>query len=91
MSFCFAGGTGTVRFGEDGAPGRWLRVDRPNDGVTGAGVALGVLAEAGNGFDIDPRTNTGYAALRVGGETALYTINLGSTANAAPIRAATSA
>ena len=79
----FAGTTGTQLFGIDAAQGTLVLQDPPNDGVVNAGVPLGVVAETVNGFDIDPRTNTGYAALRVGGSTALYTVNLAATGNAA--------
>lgn len=79
----FAGTVGTQLFGIDAAAGRLVLQDPPNDGVVNAGVPLGVVADTANGFDIDPRTNTGYAALRVGGSTALYTIDLAATGNAA--------
>nr|WP_145547107.1 DUF4394 domain-containing protein [Variovorax boronicumulans] len=79
----FAGTVTTQLFGIDAAAGRLVLQDPPNDGVVSTGVPLGVTAEAANGFDIDPRTNTGYAALRVGGSTGLYTIDLAATGNAA--------
>ncbi|MEJ7686743.1 MAG: DUF4394 domain-containing protein [Variovorax sp.] len=79
----FAGTTGTQLFGLDVAAGLLRLQDPPNNGTLAAGVTLGVTADAANGFDIDARTNTGYAALTVGAETALYTVNLGATANAA--------
>jgi hypothetical protein len=46
-------------------------------------VVLGVDLGAASGFDIDARTNTGYAVATVGGARNLYTINLGATTNAA--------
>lgn len=79
----FAGTTSTQLFDLDVATGRVQLQDPPNDGVLNAGVPLGLVADAVNGFDIDPRTNTGYAVLRVGGETALYSINVGATAQPA--------
>lgn len=79
----FAGTVTTQLYGLDVAAGRLVLQDPPNAGVVSAGVPLGVTAEAANGFDIDPRTNIGYAALRVGGATALYTIDLAATGNAA--------
>ena len=79
----FAGTVTTQLFGIDAAAGRLVLQDPPNDGVVSTGVPLGVTAEAANGFDIDPRANTGYAALRVGGSTGLYTIDLAATGNAA--------
>lgn len=79
----FAGTVTTQLFGLDVAAGRLVLQDPPNNGVVSPGVPLGVTAETANGFDIDPRTNIGYAALRVGGTTALYTIDLAATGNAA--------
>lgn len=54
-----------------------------NDSQLSGAVTLGVDANDVNGFDIDGANNIGYAALSVGGSTALYTINLAATANAA--------
>jgi hypothetical protein len=82
-SNAFAGATSTQLYVLDAAAGRLHLQDPPNNGTLAAGVALGVTADAANGFDVDARTNTGYAALQVGGETALYTINLAATSAAA--------
>lgn len=41
---------------------------------------LGVDATASGGFDIDPATGAGWAALRVGGVSRLYSIDLGTGA-----------
>lgn len=79
----FDGTTSTQLFDLDVAAGLLHLQDPPNDGTVKAGVALGITADAVNGFDIDARTNTGYAALRVGSETALYSINLAATTGAA--------
>ena len=79
----FAGTTSTQLFDLDLTAGRLQLQSPPNDGVLTVGVPLGVTADGANGFDIDPRTNTGFAVLRVGGETALYSINLSATTNAA--------
>jgi len=79
----FAGTGSTQLFNLDAATGRLHLQDPPNNGTLNAGVPLGVTADASNGFDIDARTNTGYAALRVGSETVLYTINLAATGDAA--------
>lgn len=84
----FAGTVTTQLFGLDAAAGRLVLQDPPNDGVVNAGVALGVVADTVNGFDIDPRNNMGYAALRVGGATALYTIDLATTTGNAATRVA---
>ncbi|NTX50247.1 DUF4394 domain-containing protein [Myxococcus sp. CA039A] len=48
--------------------------DPPNNGTLSAPVALGVDASGVNGYDIDARTNVGYAALTVGGTQRLYRI-----------------
>ncbi|WP_239576593.1 DUF4394 domain-containing protein [Archangium primigenium] len=50
--------------------------DPPNNGTLSTPVALGVDASAVGGYDIDARTNTGYAALTVGGTQRLYRIAL---------------
>jgi Domain of unknown function (DUF4394) len=60
--------------------------DPPNSGTLIAGAPLGIVPTAVNGFDIDARNNTGYAAFTVGGATSLYRVNL---AAAAPTAAAT--
>jgi len=67
----------------DVGAGRLFQQNPQNNGTLDAGVPLGVTAEAGNGFDIDPRTNVGYAALQVNGQTALYTIDLNAATGAA--------
>ncbi|WP_092773781.1 DUF4394 domain-containing protein [Hymenobacter actinosclerus] len=47
----------------------------PNDGTLVEVGALGVDAEALNGYDIGGTSDTGYALLTVGGPTQLYTID----------------
>jgi hypothetical protein len=79
----FAGTTSTQLYVLNGAAGRLQLQDPPNDGTLDAGVPLGVTADGANGFDIDARTNTGYAVLQVGNDVALYTINLRATTAAA--------
>ena len=81
----FAGTTTTALYDLDAAAGLLLLQDPPNSGTLGAGVALGVTPAAVNGFDIEARSNVGYAALSVGGSTALYTVNLGATTAAATL------
>ena len=75
----FAGTTSTVLYDLDAGTGLLHLQDPPNAGGLAAGVALGVTPGAVNGFDIDARNNTGYAALTVAGVPALYTINLAAT------------
>ena len=79
----FAGTTSTRLFDLDVVAGQLYLQSPPNDGTLANGVTLGVTADAANGFDIDARTNVGYAVLTTGNETAFYSINLAATANAA--------
>lgn len=79
----FAGTTTTQLFDLDVVAGQLFLQDPPNNGTLAPGVALGVSATTANGFDVDARTNVGYAALKGGGETALYSINLAATGAAA--------
>lgn len=72
----FAGTTTTQLFDLDVVAGTLHLQDPPNNGTLAAGLPLGVTATAANGFDIDARNNTAYAALTVGGTSSLYTINL---------------
>jgi hypothetical protein len=67
----------------DVAAGNLFQLNPQNNGTLVTEGSLGVTATAGNGFDIDPRTNIGYAALTVNGVNTLYTIDLGATTNAA--------
>ena len=84
----FAGTASTTLFVIDAANGTLYTQNPPNNGALTAPVALGVSAAGVGGFDIDARTNTGYAVMTVGGARNLYTINLGATANAATLVAA---
>ena len=79
----FAGATTTALYDIDAATGLLHLQDPPNNGGLAAGVALGVASTTVNGFDIDARSNTGYAALTVDGVTSLYTVNVGATSAAA--------
>lgn len=72
----FAGTTTTQLFDLDVVAGTLHLQDPPNNGTLAAGLPLGLTATAANGFDIDARNNTAYAALTVGGTSSLYTINL---------------
>jgi len=79
----FAGTGATQLFDLDLTAGTLNLQDPPNNGTLAAGLPLGAAvagASAANGFDIDARNNTGYAALTVGGTTSLYTINLATGA-----------
>ena len=82
----FAGTTTTRLFSLNLATNTLDLLNPPNNGTLVSGPPLGVTATGANGFDIDGRTNTGYAALTVGTTTSLYKINLDATA---PTAAAT--
>jgi len=82
----FAGTTTTQLYNLDAAGTLYLQ-DPPNNGTLTTPLPLGVAFTASNGFDIDPRTNTGYAALTVGGTTQLYTVALTGTAGARAVGA----
>lgn len=70
--------------GVDGTPS-------PNTGLLTTLGSLGVNATSFGGFDIQPFTNIAYAALRVGGVSQLYSINLttGAATLVGPIGGAT--
>ena len=77
----FAGSTATVLYDISTRTGAMLfRQNPPNSGGLEMVGSLGVDAEGGNGFDIGGASNTGYALLRSGGTTRLYTVNLTSGA-----------
>ena len=84
----FAGTAGTTLFVVDAANGTLYTQNPPNNGTLASPVPLGVTATSVAGFDIDARTNTGYAVMTVGGARNLYTINLSATANPATLVAA---
>ncbi len=77
-----AGTTSTQLYSLDAAGGQVYLQDPPNNGTLTAPIALGGTFAGANGFDIDARNNTAYAALTSAGSTALYTVPLtaGSTA-----------
>ena len=77
----FAGTTTTQLYNLDAAGTLFLQ-DPPNNGTLANPVPLNVAFTSSNGFDIDARTNVGYAALAVAGSTQLYTVPLSGTAGA---------
>ena len=87
----FAGTAGTTLFVVDSVNGTLYTQNPPNNGTLANPVSLGVAATGVAGFDIDARTNTGYAVMTVGGARNLYTINLSASANAATLVAAVGA
>ena len=72
----FAGTTTTQLYDIDAATGTLYLQDPPNNGSLSTGRSLGMTGAAVNGFDIDPRTNTGYAAFGSATASTLYTVNL---------------
>jgi len=75
----FAGTGTTTLFVIDGANNTLYTQNPPNNGTLTTPVALGVAATNIGGFDIDAKTNTGYAAMTVGGVRGLYSLNLAAT------------
>ena len=73
----FAGATTTTLYDIDTRTSAMLyRQNPPNNGTLEPVGMLGVDAEGGNGFDIGGTSNVGYALLRSGSTTRIYTINL---------------
>lgn len=81
----FAGTASTTLLAIDHVNDMMYVQNPPNNGTLAAPVALGVDASAASGFDIDARSNTGYAAFTVNGARNLYSINLAAAANAATL------
>lgn len=76
----FAGATMTTLFDIDSQSDKLFRQVPPNDGTLVEVGTLGIDVEGTNGFDIGGRSGTAYAILKVGGTSAIYTINLTSGA-----------
>lgn len=77
----FAGTRTTTLFAIDAPTGTLFTQNPPNDGTLSAPVALGVTGLAANGFDIDARTNVGYAAFGTADATTLYRIDLAAVSD----------
>lgn len=75
----FAGTASTTLFVIDAANATLYTQNPPNNGTLASAVPLGVAATGVAGFDIDARTNTGYAVMTVAGVRNLYTLNLAAT------------
>ena len=84
----FAGTASTTLFVIDATNGTLYTQNPPNNGTLASPVALGITATAVAGFDIDARTNTGYAVMTVGGVRNLYTLNLAAATAPATLVAA---
>ncbi len=76
----FAGTASTTLYVIDSASDTLYIQNPPNNGTLASPVALGLDAGAMNGFDIDARSNAGYAVLSVGGVRTLYSVSLSTTA-----------
>ncbi len=76
----FAGATTTVLYDIDSNTDKLFQQNPPNGGglVEVGTSGLGINVEAANGFDIGGKSGTAYAILKVGGSSAVYTINLTS-------------
>ena len=75
----FAGTASTTLYVIDAANNTLYTQNPPNNGTLTLPVALGVAATNIGGFDIDAKTNTGYAIMTVGGVRGLYSLNLAAT------------
>jgi hypothetical protein len=75
----FAGTGSTTLFVLDAANNTLYTQNPPNNGTLTTPVPLGVAATNIGGFDIDAKTNTGYAVMTVGGVRNLYALNLSAT------------
>jgi hypothetical protein len=84
----FAGTASTTLFVIDAANATLYTQNPPNNGTLAGAVPLGVAATGVAGFDIDARTNTGYAVMTVAGVRNLYTLNLAATTAPAALVAA---
>ena len=69
----------TMLYGIDSTRDLLVRLPTPNDGMVETVGGLGVDVDQVSGFDIS-RLGTAYTAMRVGAETALYTIDLATGA-----------
>lgn len=81
----FDGATATQLYDLNAADGSVYLQNPPNNGALATPVALGVTFSGAGGFDIDPATQLGYAALTVGGASQFYRVDLNATTNAATL------
>ena len=73
-----AGATSTLLYVMDSESNKLFKQDPPNDGVLVPVGDLGIDFTDENGFDIGGSSNSAFALLKVGGKTAVYSINLGT-------------
>jgi hypothetical protein len=81
----FRGSTATTLYVLDPALGLRAVVNPPNNGILTSEATLGFIGNGINGFDLEARTTTGYAAVRVNSVLSLYRIDLSAAANAATL------
>lgn len=81
----FRGATDTMLYALDLTQGLRSVLNPPGNGVLTSDTPLGVLGGGVNGFDIEARNATGYAAIRVGNVLSLFRIDLSAAANAATL------
>ena len=79
----FRGATSTTLYVLDLTLALRSVVNPPNNGVLTSDATLGVVGSGVNGFDIESRSTTGYAAIRSGTALSLYRIDLSAASNAA--------
>ncbi|MEG1051904.1 MAG: DUF4394 domain-containing protein [Janthinobacterium sp.] len=84
----FAGTASTTLFVIDATNATLYTQNPPNNGTLAGAVPLGVAATSVAGFDIDARTNTGYAVMTVAGARNLYSVNLAAASAPATLVAA---
>ncbi|MGK5079843.1 DUF4394 domain-containing protein [Janthinobacterium sp. HLX7-2] len=84
----FAGTASTTLFVIDAANATLYTQNPPNNGTLASAVPLGLAATGVAGFDIDARSNTGYAIMTVAGVRNLYTLNLAAATAPATLVAA---
>lgn len=76
----FAGAGATVLYGIDTARDTLVTQAPPNSGTLNTIGRIGINARVRSGFDISPTTGIPFAALRNGGPSSLYRIDLGTGA-----------
>ena len=81
----FRGATATTLYVLDLTLALRSVVNPPNNGNLTSDATLGVVGSGVNGFDLESRTTTGYAAIRSGTVLSLYRIDLSAATNAATL------
>jgi hypothetical protein len=81
----FRGATATTLYVLDLTLALRSVVNPPNNGNLTSDATLGVVGSGVNGFDLESRTTTGYAAIRSGTVLSLYRVDLSAATNAATL------